>query len=622
MNAAWSCMTAELLEDTAARPSASDSASRSRQLLQRGLMVVPVALFALAGWAHRWMVDDGFIYLRVVQQITSGNGPVFNTGERVEAFTSPLWVALLTVADILTPVRLEWIAVWLGIGLSAAGLGLAMAGSASLVRRTAPAALLVPFGALVPLALIPVWIFQTSGLENGLVMGWLGACLFVLAWWATSGRRMPWYGAALIGLGWLVRPELVQFSALFLVMIVVVEWSHDTWGDRLRIVGAALALPVLYQLFRMGYYGSLFSNPAIAKEASNTNWGRGWDYLVDFVSPYWLWVPALAVAVGGYLPLVSGLHRSRARRPIAVAATFVVAGLGNGIFVVAVGGDWLHARLLLPAVFALVAPVAVIPLSRRYAAGVLLVPWALIAAFALRPQQLDPEAALTEPFILANARNRGVTIDDFGLGEGGPSRRWYVGPAYYYSHGLAPPRRVELNSVRPSLHLPVAALGGIGGTSYAIGPELQVIDTNGLASTLAAHMIAVPPPSDAIVGNKPGHEKPLPSVWVAALVTPLGARPDPAGFPPQPLNPAIPPTTGNEFQEQVAWARAALDCPDIRELLQSTTGSFGARRAVRNLVGSFERTRLRIPPDPKAAYRKFCGTGTPDDVKVIRGKPE
>jgi hypothetical protein len=39
------------------------------------------------GWAHRLMTEDRFLDLRVVQQIRAGNGPVFNEGERVGAFT-------------------------------------------------------------------------------------------------------------------------------------------------------------------------------------------------------------------------------------------------------------------------------------------------------------------------------------------------------------------------------------------------------------------------------------------------------------------------------------------------------------------------------------------------------
>src|SRR5690606_38991927 len=122
-----------------------------------------------AGYAHRWITDDGFIYLRVVQQIRAGNGPVFNSGERVEVFTGTLWVALLTAGDLLTPIRLEWVAVLLGIGCGAAGIVLAMAGARRLAGDGAARPWFLPFGAVVFVALAPVWMFATSGLETGLV---------------------------------------------------------------------------------------------------------------------------------------------------------------------------------------------------------------------------------------------------------------------------------------------------------------------------------------------------------------------------------------------------------------------------------------------------------------------
>ena len=64
-------------------------------------VALPVAAFGWAAWNRRWMSDDGFIYLRVVDQLLAGNGPVFNIGERVEIATSPLWVAMLTLAEAL-----------------------------------------------------------------------------------------------------------------------------------------------------------------------------------------------------------------------------------------------------------------------------------------------------------------------------------------------------------------------------------------------------------------------------------------------------------------------------------------------------------------------------------------
>ena len=43
-------------------------------------------VFTIAAWHYRWMSDDGFINLRVVSELRAGHGPVFNPGERVEAF--------------------------------------------------------------------------------------------------------------------------------------------------------------------------------------------------------------------------------------------------------------------------------------------------------------------------------------------------------------------------------------------------------------------------------------------------------------------------------------------------------------------------------------------------------
>lgn len=578
-----------------------------RRLVQRAVLALPVVLFAAAGWAHRWIVDDGFIYLRVVEQITSGNGPVFNAGERVEAFTSPSWVALLTLADVLTPLRAEWLSVLLGILASGAGVGLAIAASARAVRRGDASAFVVPFGVLVPMAILPMWIFQTSGLETGLVFGWLGLCSWVLAGWADSERGLAWHAAVVVGLGWLVRPELGLFSAVLLAAVLVAQWPTDGWPARGRLVAVALAAPLVYQVFRMGYYGAIVSNPAIAKEASETHFGRGWDYLVDFVSPYWLWLAALVVVLGGYVPLVADLVAQRRRREIASVAAFVVAGGLHALYVVAVGGDWMHARLLLPALFAFALPVAVVPADRRHAVGLLLAPWLVAATLWLRPPQAGPRIRIGQPFTLANAQAGKVTTDDYRWGRHGPRRKWFVGDEYYYGTGFTALAKISvgvLDPPAPQLRLPVANVGGIGLISYAIGPDLYVFDRLGLANVIGARLTTAP--SNGILPRKPGHEKPLPSVWAAAMLTGEGAHPDPAHFPDS-RNPLILPPEGEAFQEKVVWARAALACPQVQTLLESVRAPLTPGRFVSNLLHSFGNTTLRLPNDPREAYESLCG---------------
>ena len=241
---------------------------------------------------------------------------MFNIGQRVEAFTGTIWLFALTLADAVTPARLEWIAVTLGIAATGAGVLLAMLGARRLwsAGDDRPAPWFVPAGALVFMALLPVWVYASDGLENGLAYLWLGLCLWILARWASEpDRRLPLGAAVVLGLGWLVRPELVVYSALFFGLVL---WREPSNRARLRVAVAMLALPVAYQVFRMGYFGSLIPNTAIAKEGGSTNWSRGSRYLRDFAGPYWLWVPAVLLVVGAYVPLLrsTGVRTRRARR--------------------------------------------------------------------------------------------------------------------------------------------------------------------------------------------------------------------------------------------------------------------------------------------------------------------
>ncbi|WP_155827591.1 hypothetical protein [Limisalsivibrio acetivorans] len=48
-----------------------------------------------------WISDDAAITLRSVMNFTHGFGPVFNVGERVQAYTHTLWFIVLTFAYLI-----------------------------------------------------------------------------------------------------------------------------------------------------------------------------------------------------------------------------------------------------------------------------------------------------------------------------------------------------------------------------------------------------------------------------------------------------------------------------------------------------------------------------------------
>ena len=572
---------------TVARASGTPRAAepRWRRWVAWGVVAAPVALLAARAWVWRFMADDGLIHLRVVRQLVEGNGPVWNAGERVEASTSPLWVFALAVADLTTPVRLEWLAVGGGILLTLTGVVLAVLGARMLAGARSPTEVLLPAGLMVIVVWPPMWTYASSGLETGLTTAWLGACLYLLARWGRGDAGLPAGTAVVVGLGPLIRPELGLFSALFVAVVLIAGAGRDTWRARLRVVGLVVALPVAYQVFRMGYYGVVVPNTALAKEAGRPWWASGWTYLHRAVDPYWLWFPALALAVGAYVPLVRDLAAARRRRHLLLTGAFALGGILHVVYIVRVGGDFMHARLLLPGFVAFAAPVAVVPLRARYALAALVLPWALVCLGWFRSYN-----DRNEPY------RQLVTIDDFGWGQGQPARAWFGGEGLYYN-------QLRLRGVPSDGREAVVASYGIGLSGYALGPDVYVLDMLGLADPFTSHLEL------AERGLIPGHEKPQPVVWVAARFTEEEAGIDEEDFPELTTNYGIVPLDRHPRgspEERLAAARSTLRCAPLRELRESYTGRLTVGRFFENLVEAPSNTRFRIPPEPVEARAELC----------------
>lgn len=571
-----------------------------RRVLQASVLVLPAVMVGVMGWAKRSMYDDGFIYLRIVQNVLAGNGPVFNAGERVEVYTGVLWVGVLSMLGAVTSAPLEWIAVVTGVAMTVGGVLLATYASARLVRRAAPSAFLLPLGMLVFASVAVVWTYVTTGLETGLTFLWLAGCLAILVHWSDrSSRPMPWPWLLVLGLGPLVRPELALDSAVLLAVVLGVAWRSLSWWGRCRVLVLALTVPVVYQVFRMAYFGSVVANTAIAKEGTMPRPDQGWAFLLDFVGPYLLVVPALALLLGAYLPLALSLRSGAAAGArLGALLALPVAGALNAAYIALMGGDYLHGRLLLPAFFAMLAPVAVVPLSRRYLAALLVLPWALASMLVLRTTDM-----WSVPF--GHIRNDGiVTPEQWDWRVTNVTAEQATTLAVKFGSFNAPVIIPE--PLRPGLPRPAVATGAIGLQSYALGTQAYVFDYLGLAEPLAAHM-------ELTERGTTGHEKNLPTPWLAALLTAEGA--DTAAWDAvQPMRdsimiyrPLIPNVTGPELAEQTQWARAALQCPAIAELRARSTAPLTWDRVVANVTGALGASQLRIPADPEQAYREFCG---------------
>ncbi|MFJ2261997.1 hypothetical protein ACIOKD_27315 [Streptomyces sp. NPDC087844] len=548
-------------------------ADRLRVVPRVAVWGVPALLIAYAGFRRRWMSDDAYIYVRTVRQVLAGNGPVFNAGERVESSTGTLWQWLLVAAGAVG-VDPATAAVYGGLLLTAAGFALAGIGA----LRTYGGRVAVPLGSLVLLGLPPVWDFATSGLETGLATCWIAG-----AWLALTTRPASLVTSLVIGLGPLVRPDLGLVTVVFLGA----QWLlvRPSWRGVFAGAGAAGALPVAYEVFRAGYYGHLVPLPAVTKEASQSLWGRGLIYLGDFAHPYLLWVPALFVAAA-VLPTRGGLYGGR-RGPGVVrlvpALAPVVAGLLCWLYVVKVGGDFMHGRMLLPGLLLMLLPVFVVPVTRvgtLAAVGVGL--WAVVCAGWLRMPyggQIGPAGIADE---------RGVYVRHNA--DPHPVRHTFAGAPHHvrYARQVAAARRSgapvlvlgKEGRVRGSSGGVTASYVVLGFNGWVVPLDGAALDPIGLAYPLAAH-------SERVGAGRVGHDKHLPAAWLAA---------DRGVGVPAWVSPA-----------EVGAARRALRCGALAELGAAVRGPLTAGRFLRNVAGAWERTSFRFPNEPGRAERELCG---------------
>ena len=328
------------------------------------LELVLLLVFAWSAWRNKWLADDGYIYLTYIQNMTeNGRGPVLNSGEFVEGYTSPAWFCVLSVLNWIRPSQLldlrqlvllfslilsigamvGWIRIETVARRLSGGPASHEKSQTRFVRNQTRLNIPLVFAA----AWYPLHSFATSGLETPLQL----VALMVVIYYVWSGANCAWAVGLIAGFLPLVRPELGILSLLLL--------GRHWWGNRdIRSILTSLttfAAPLLV-LFaaRVMTYGQLLPNTYYAK--TNTKFGRqtGLLYLRDTLMAYGLhWVIAAAVLAVA-IPLLGSSKKNfmpaNSRR-----AWFLGASIAMTAYVVAVAGDFMHARFLLTSVLLLIA---------------------------------------------------------------------------------------------------------------------------------------------------------------------------------------------------------------------------------------------------------------------------
>ena len=587
--------------------------------------LLPAVWLLFTGYDKRWAGDDGFINLRVVHQLMAGNGFVYNAGERTEVVTSAGWVLVLWLVGELG-LDLQTAAWVLSLGLSALGLFMAALATARVREDEAtPSTLVLPLGVLAYAAIPVSWEYATSALENGLGLGFLGTSYYLVARAATGKRdRGHACSAVFCGLAPLVRPDFSIFGAALILVLLLL--ARD-WKTRVRVALCAAVPGVAFEIFRMGYFACLVPNTALAKEAFATHWAQGYQYLQDMLSSYALQLPVLAAVLSLAASSV-GLLRAPPHIRLRVPVVMAGAGALHVLYIVRVGGDFMHGRLLLPGLFGIFAGAAVVqlPLShikrgelqgtrlRAIAVGALLagalllnVGWSvycarhlhsLPSAYGINDERryYVETSGTAHPTRAEDYRDHIYYAGPFSIRRRIAERCPFGAPAMQDESRVECPRFAlpdgtegVLTDQPPDVLLPlepsstapfvlgVMGFRPLGIAGLAVGLRMNVVDGFSLADPLASRM-------EVLARGRPGHEKFFNTWWFAAKYVADGATHD----------------------ERVLTARRVLRCGLVAELHAATRDPMTFSRFVRNMRLAFVLHGLRIPTDPHEAERKFC----------------
>ena len=434
-----------------------------------------MALLLVALLRTAWVCDDAYITFRTVDNIVNGYGAVWNASERVQAYTHPLWMAMVTVPYVVT--REPY---YTSMALS---IALTLLTAVLLAKRLAltPWTLLVCFVAL--LSSKAFVDFSTSGLENALTHALLA--LFVWRWWDAPAGESRLRQLAFIA-------SLCLLTRLDLVVLVGPAVAIETWRFGLARAARPLLvglLPLLvWEAFSVFYYGSFVPNTAYAKVGA----GLSRDDLLVSGQSYFLrtfWSDPATIPV-----MALGLVAGAANWPLAVGI------LLNALYVT-VDRRRLHGRAVFHGAVSAervssgARPVGRQP-RRRQRGGRRTAsarPASAVGAGAAQRygysranNLLHGDSGIVPRDKLANISAAGV-IDE---------RRWY-----YESSGLLKSRpgqpRPDNPMVFDGLELrkqgrQVVVRDGIGFTGYFAGPDVHIVDMFALSDPLLARLPANP----------------------------------------------------------------------------------------------------------------------------------
>ncbi len=417
-----------------------------------------------------WVADDAFLTMRTVDNFVNGYGLRWNVLERVQIYTHPMWMFLLS--GVYYFIR-DPFPVFYGLTILLSIIAIHIFG---VKFTTSPAKAVVGFSILIfSKAFID---YSTSGLENPLTH--LLIVVFLSIFLLEEDHQLK------IAVWLFFIAALVAFNRMDTLLILIPALALILYENRSikMLVYAGLGfLPfILWELFSLLYYGFPFPNTAYAKLGAGISsillMQRGLRYAADSIQrdPVTLFVIVLGVLLA---------LKSRSIKNILIVLGIILYFL----YVIKIGGDFMSGRY-----FSALLLTAAILILRNIDMGFsknnlwmlsLIVVLGLSASNPNLSNHLSPDASIRR-FGITDERRvyfRTLALINLDWKTRRPDHIWV-------QQGLEHKAKGRLLSIGPANGL----------FAFYAGPNLHIVDTHGLGDPLLARLPAFNT-SDFIIGH-------------------------------------------------------------------------------------------------------------------------
>ena len=430
-----------------------------------GIMII----FALVLIKNAWMGDDAFITLRTVDNFVNGYGLRWNVVERVQSYTHPLWMFLITPFYFVTrEPYFTTLAISFVVSLVTMYLLLYK------VARDKNTAFLLGLTMICSKAFVD---YAVSGLENPLT--YLLIVVFGIVYFQDK-RTHKW----LLTLSFIASLSMLnRLDTLLLylpaLLYALFQTKHRGKGILYMLVGA---LPIItWEIFSLLYYGFLFPNTAYAKLSTGVSTGayiyQGFFYFIDAIKTQPIMIATIVATI--YL-ILRTQGREKIRNLMLMAGMILYL-----LYILKVGGDFMSGRFFtLPFMLAVVLLAHTYTFKKTHAqivygcVAVLLV-YTLISPYSVTKNRIDCED-------IDRFHEENPFWENYGVLD---ERAFYFCQNGFLRifQGVDVPADAMRNiALEDTMFVKVE--GAVGMKGYYAGPEFYVVDYHALSNPLLSRL--------------------------------------------------------------------------------------------------------------------------------------